>query len=193
MKNNKQPVFKKHYLETVLKELKSKHGYGNVHEVPCIEKIVINSAIGADMEKVQIAELTKDISKIAGQKPIITRARTSISNFKLKEGMPNGVKVTLRGHAMYEFLYLLISIALPAIRDFRGVSNKLDGRGNYTLGIADHTIFPQITGEGGKKNIGMDITIVTSANTDEEGRSLLALFGMPFRKSATQQEAAQAA
>ena len=131
-----------------------------------------------------MTESFKEISKIAGQRPVVTHARKSVSNFRVREGMPLGCMVTLRGDAMYEFLARLIYIALPMIRDFRGVSNRLDGRGNYSLGIADHTIFPETQGDGSQRaNIGLDITIVTTAKTDDEGRELLRLMGMPFRKS----------
>lgn len=178
------PVLKKLYREEVVPELKKKFGYKNPHQVPEITKIVINSAHRADTDKNLQADILKEISKIAGQKPVITRARASVSNFKVRQGMPLGVMVTLRGAAMYEFLARLIYIALPMIRDFRGVSNRFDGAGNYSLGIADHTIFPETQGDGSQRqNIGLDITIVTTAKTDNEGRELLRLLGMPFRKS----------
>lgn len=177
------PYLKKYYKETVAAELKKKFGYDNVHQIPVIEKIVINSGLNADADKAWIAEVQKDIGTISGQKPVITRATKSISNFKLRKGMPIGVKVTLRGSRMYDFLFRLIAIALPTIRDFRGVPIRLDGRGNYTLGITDHTIFPEINIEQNRKILGMDITIVTTASTDDEGRELLRLLGMPFRKT----------
>jgi len=171
----------KHYTEVVVPAMKEAFGYKNVHQVPQIEKVVINSGFDASVDKTQVEELVREIGKIAGQKPVVTMARTSISNFKLREGMPIGVKVTLRGRSMDEFLYRLIAIALPGIRDFRGIKDKLDGNGNYTLGISDHTIFAEAQSEGQKKNIGMDICIHTSATTDKEGRELLKLTGMPFR------------
>ncbi|MDR1906628.1 MAG: 50S ribosomal protein L5 [Puniceicoccales bacterium] len=138
-------ILKKYYSETVSSELVKLRGYGNRHLIPHLEKIVVNSAIGADWDKNFIAEVERDIGAICCQKPIIVKAKKSISNFKLRKGMPNGIKATLRGNSMYEFFYKLVSIALPAVRDFRGVSNKFDGRGNYTLGVVDHTIFPEVS------------------------------------------------
>lgn len=170
------------YKDSVVPELKKKLGYTNIHEVPRLEKVVINTGFGATTEKGQIDDIVRDISTITGQKAVITKARKSISNFKLREGMPVGVMVTLRGRQMYEFLYRLIAVALPGIRDFRGVRDRLDGSGNYTLGITDHTIFPEVHGDSAKFNIGMDICITTSAKTDDEGRELLSLLGVPFRK-----------
>jgi large subunit ribosomal protein L5 len=171
-----------YYQDSVVPELRKSRNYGNIHEVPKIQKIVINSGFNAGTEKGQIDEILRDISHIAGQKAVITKARKSISNFKLREGMPVGVMVTLRGRQMYEFLYRLIAVALPGIRDFRGVKERFDGTGNYALGISDHSIFPEAHGDGSKHTIGMDICITTSASTDEEGRELLSLLGMPFRK-----------
>jgi large subunit ribosomal protein L5 len=171
------------YEKDVLPALQEKFRYKNRHQVPVMEKIVINSALNADSEKSWVAEVEKDIGLIAAQKPIITRAKKSISNFKLRQGMPNGVKVTLRGRQMYEFWLRLMNIALPVSRDFRGLPNKFDGRGNYTIGIVDHTIFPEISiDHDRKKNVGMDITIVTSAKTDAEAHEFLKLMGAPFRK-----------
>lgn len=183
-----QPVFKKHYIEQVVPALTKSRGYKNVHEVPAIEKVVINSGMSATLDKTAVSDTVRDLGLIAGQKPVVTKARKSIANFKLREGMPVGVKVTLRGAQMYDFLYRLIAVSLPAIRDFRGVPSRFDGNGNYTLGINDHTIFPEISIESAKRAVGMDITIVTTAATDEEGKELLSLMGMPFRK----QEAAAA-
>ncbi len=181
------PYLKKYYLDQVVPELTKKFGYDNRHQVPVVEKIVINSGFNPSArDKNWIADLQKDISSIAGQRAVVTKAKKSVSNFKLREGMPNGVMVTLRGNHMYEFMLRLIAIALPAIRDFRGVSRKLDGHGNYNLGIGDHTIFPEISGDTGSRgNVGMDITIVTSATEDEAGRELLSQLGMPFRKPST--------
>lgn len=173
---------RKHYNETVKPELTKLRGYQNVHQIPKIEKVVINSGVDAAAEKNVIQDLAKDIGLITGQKPIITKARKSVANFKLREGQPIGVKVTLRGDSMYEFLYRLIAVALPTIRDFRGVSGKFDGQGNYNLGITDITIFPEINVETHKTHPGLDIAIVTSAKSDDEGRELLKLFGMPFRR-----------
>ncbi|MDR2845314.1 MAG: 50S ribosomal protein L5 [Puniceicoccales bacterium] len=179
-----QPTLKQLYLEKILPELTRTRGYKNRHQVPALVKIVLNSAFKAEADKGFQAEVLKEITKLSGQKPVVTKARKSISNFKVREGMPLGVMVTLRGNNMYEFLYRLTSIALPMIRDFRGVSNKLDGQGNYSLGITDHTIFPETQADGSQRqNIGLDITIVTSAKTDDEGRDLLRLFGIPFRKA----------
>lgn len=173
---------KKHYLEIVIPELTKNRNYKNRHEVPKIEKIVVNSGLDSQLDKNAIEETVKEIGLITGQKPIVTKARKSVSNFKVREGMPLGVKVTLRGENMYHFLSRLINIALPGIRDFRGVPTRFDGNGNYTLGITDHTIFPETTLDHNKRTIGMDISIVTTANTDDEGQELLKLMGMPFRK-----------
>lgn len=179
-----KPYFQQFYQDQAVPELKKKFGYKNLHEIPKLNKIVINSGFKATREKAWTDEVRNEISKIAGQRALVTRASKSVSNFKLREGMPVGVKVTLRGERMFDFLFRLVAIALPNIRDFRGVSGKLDGHGNYTLGIDDSTIFPEInTDTSGRDPIGMDITIVTSAETDEEGRELLSLMGMPFRKA----------
>lgn len=175
------PTLKKAYFEQVVPELKKLRGYKNPHQVPTIHKIVINSRINSEADKNWVVEVVKDITTITGQKPVITRARTSVANFKVRENMPCAAVATLRGPKMWDFLLRLVAVTLPNIRDFRGVARKLDGRGNYNLGIADHTIFPEITVEAGRKNIGMDITIVTTATTDDEGRELLRLLGMPFR------------
>lgn len=180
-----QPFFQKHYADVVKPELVKLRGYANPHRVPKLDKIVINSGVNAMAEKNVIADLAKDIGLITGQKPIITKARKAVANFKLREGMPIGVKVTLRGHTMYEFFYRLVAVALPTIRDFRGLSGKLDGQGNYNLGITDITIFPEISVETHKTHPGLDIAIVTTAETDDEARDLLRLFGMPFRRSET--------
>jgi large subunit ribosomal protein L5 len=179
-----QPTLKQLYREKIVPELTKARGYKNRHQVPALVKIVLNSAFKAEADKGHQAEVVKELTKLSGQKPVITKARKSISNFKVREGMPLGVMVTLRGNNMYEFLYRLTAIALPMIRDFRGVSNKLDGHGNYSLGITDHTIFPETQVDGSQRqNIGLDITIVTSAESDEEGRELLRLLGIPFRKA----------
>ncbi len=188
-----QAVFKKIYAEQVVPELKKKFGYKNVHEVPVVKKIVINSGFSATADKNHVAYVNDEIAKISGQRPVTTKAKLSISNFKLREGQPIGCKVTLRGEAMYDFMLRLISVALPCIRDFRGVPTKFDGQGNYTLGVADHTIFPEVSAEGNTATIGMDICFATSANTDEEGRELLRLFGMPFRKTSAEIAAEEAA
>ena len=153
-------------------------------QVPKIEKIVINMGCGDAVANAKVLDdAVEELTIIAGQKPIITKAKKSIANFKLREGMPIGCKVTLRGERMYQFLDKLVSIALPRVRDFHGVNpNAFDGRGNYTLGVKEQLIFPEINFDKVKKVRGMDIVIVTTANTDEEGRTLLTLMGMPFRK-----------
>ncbi len=177
------PTLKKLYLEQVVPELVKSRGYANKHEVPKLVKINLNSGINADADKNQIADVARDLASIAGQKPILNRTKRAIANFKLKPNQVTGCSVTLRGPAMWEFLYRLLAVALPTIRDFRGVPSKLDGQGNYSLGITDFTIFPEITVESVKKSMGLDITIVTSANTDDEARELLKLLGMPFRRA----------
>lgn len=187
------PELKKIYTEEAIPALMKSQGYGNVHEVPKIEKVVLNSSFGVELDKNGIVELRKDIASLAGQAPVVVKAKVSVSNFKLREGMPVGIKVTLRGNEMWEFLLRLIAIALPNIRDFRGVPAKLDGRGNYTLGITDHSIFPEINVERQRVNTGLDISIVTSAQTDEEGVALLKLLGMPFRKHSSETETEQEA
>src|SRR3954469_2519546 len=177
------PTLKKLYAEQVVPELVKSRGYKNKHQVPKLVKISINSGIDADADKNQIADIARDVAAIAGQKPVLAKTRKAIANFKLKPNQIVGCHVTLRGAAMWEFLYRLLSVALPTIRDFRGVQTKLDGQGNYNLGITDHSIFPEISTESVKKHIGLDITIVTTANTDDEGRELLRLLGMPFRRT----------
>lgn len=179
----KTPVLKEIYQTQVVPELKKLFQYANVHQIPTVEKIVINSRIKAEAEKQLVADVQKDIGIIAGQKPVVNKARISIANFKVRENMPLGVSVTLRGANMWEFLFRFITVTLPNIRDFRGVGRKLDGRGNYTLGLSDHTIFPEITVETGRKAVGMDITIVTTAENDDQARELLRLLGMPFRQA----------
>ena len=177
------PSLKKIYTEQVVPALVQSRGYQNKHEVPKLVRVVVNTGIDAEADKNQITDIQRDISLIAGQKPILAKSRKAISNFKLKENQVVGCHVTLRGTAMWEFLYRLIAVALPTIRDFRGVSPKLDGQGNYNIGITDFTIFPEITVENVKKSLGLDIAIVTTAQTDDEGRELLRLLGMPFRRS----------
>ena len=177
------PTLKKLYTEQVAPELVKSRGYKNKHQVPKITKISLNTGIDADADKNQIADVQRDLTLLAGQKPILARSRKAIANFKLKPNQVVGCHVTLRGNAMWEFLYRLLAVALPTIRDFRGTSPKLDGQGNYNIGITDFTIFPEITVEIVKKTMGLDITIVTTAETDDEGRELLRLLGMPFRRS----------
>jgi len=173
-----------HYKETVVQELMDKFQFKSVMQVPKITKITLNMGVGEAIgDKKILDNAVGDMEKIAGQKAVITRARKSIAGFKIREGWPIGCKVTLRREQMYEFLDRLINVALPRVRDFKGVSPKaFDGRGNYTLGIREQLIFPEIDIEKIDKIKGMNVTIVTSARTDEEGRALLALMGMPFRK-----------
>jgi large subunit ribosomal protein L5 len=176
------PSLKKIYLEQVVPELVKSRSYKNAHEVPKLVKVAINTGIDAEADKNQIADIQRDIAQLAGQKPVLAKSRKAIANFKLRQGQIVGCHVTLRGAAMWEFLYRLLAVALPTIRDFRGVPSKLDGQGNYNIGITDHSIFPEISVENIKKHIGVDITIVTTAQTDDEGRELLKLLGMPFRR-----------
>ncbi|OAM90143.1 50S ribosomal protein L5 [Termitidicoccus mucosus] len=193
MSSKYTPALKKHYIEQVAPALVKSRGYANKHEVPKIAKISLNTGIDADADKNQIADIARDLGLIAGQKPVLSKSKKAISNFKLRQGQVVGAFVTLRGDAMWEFLYRLLAVALPTIRDFRGVSPKLDGQGNYNLGITDFTIFPEITVENVKKSMGLDISIVTTAQTDEEGRELLKLLGMPFRRTEAAPAAAKAA
>lgn len=180
------PVLKKYYTESVIPELVKSRGYKNKHEVPKLVKIVLNTGIDSEADKNVIADTQRDMNLIAGQKTVLAKSRKAIANFKLRQGQVVGCHVTLRGENMWEFLYRLIAVALPTIRDFRGVGTRLDGQGNYNLGITDHTIFPEISLEGVKKHIGLDLTIVTTAKTDDEGRELLRLLGMPFRRASEQ-------
>ncbi|HHU73873.1 MAG TPA: 50S ribosomal protein L5 [Clostridiales bacterium] len=172
------------YYNEVVAGMTKKFGYKNVMEVPKLDKIVINMGVGEAKENAKLLEsAVKDLEIITGQKPVITKAKKSIANFKLREGMSIGCKVTLRGEKMYEFADRLINLALPRVRDFRGVNpNAFDGRGNYSLGIKEQLIFPEIEYDKVDKVRGMDIVFVTTAKTDEEARELLTLFGMPFRK-----------
>lgn len=173
------------YKNEVISGLKSRFGYKNVMEVPRLEKVIINMGVGeATQEAKAIDAAVNDLTTISGQKPVVTRAKKSIAAFKVRAGMPVGCKVTLRGERMYEFLDKLFNIALPRIRDFRGVSNKsFDGRGNYSLGLREQLIFPEINFDKVDKVRGMDVVIVTSAKTDEEALELLKLMGMPFQAS----------
>jgi large subunit ribosomal protein L5 len=176
------------YKNEIKASLQKELGLENTMAVPKIEKIVINMGLGEATQNVKIMDpLIADLGAIAGQKPIITKAKKSIAAFKLREGMPIGAMVTLRGDVMYEFLDRLISIALPRVRDFRGVSPKsFDGRGNYTLGLRDQLLFAEIDYSKVDKTKGMNVTIVTTAQTDDDARSLLKAFGMPFRATAAQ-------
>ena len=188
------------YATRVIPALKEKRGYKNVHQVPRLVKVVVNTSVASSADVKAALEIAKDeLETITGQKPVETIAKKAISNFKLRAGQPIGAKVTLRGRIMYEFLERLIKTALPRIRDFRGVSAKaFDGNGNYTLGVGDQSIFPEIELDKIKKNIGFDITIVTSATSNEEARALLTELGMPFvgrnaaKKAAANTEAAAA-
>lgn len=170
------------YQQRVVPALKERHGYKNIHQVPKITKVVVNTSVGSSSDVKQALEDAKnELATITGQRPAETRAKQSISNFKLREGQAIGAKVTLRGTRMYEFLDRLIKMALPRIRDFRGVSTKaFDGRGNYTLGVADQSIFPEIELDKIKWNVGFDVTIVTTANTNQEAKDLLVELGVPF-------------
>ncbi len=172
------------YEEQVKNVLMEKYNYSSVMEIPKLEKIVINMGVGDAVSNSKVLDdAVEELKAITGQKPVVTKAKKSIANFKLREGMPIGCKVTLRGERMYEFLDKLVSIALPRVRDFRGVSqDAFDGRGNYTLGVKEQLIFPEINFDKVKKVRGMDIVIVTTAKTDEEGRLLLKELGMPFKK-----------
>jgi large subunit ribosomal protein L5 len=192
------------YKNRVVPALREKHGYKNIHEIPKVTKVVVNSSIGAGSDSKEALEVAKsEIAMITGQRPIATLAKKSIANFKLRKGQAIGAKVTLRGRIMYEFLERLIKMSLPRIRDFRGVSTKaFDGNGNYTLGVSDQSVFPEIELDRIKRNIGFDITIVTTARSNDEAKSLLSELGMPFadkakkpavRKTEEQQEGAAGA
>ena len=176
------PALLTEYREKIVPALKEKLGYTNVHQVPKLEKVVVNTSVGSAQDvKAALEDAKREMEVITGQKPAETRAKESISNFKLREGQPIGAKVTLRGARMYEFMERLIKLSLPRIRDFRGVSPRaFDGNGNYTLGVKDQSIFPEIELDKIKRNIGFDVTIVTSAKTDAEAKALLAEFGFPF-------------
>ena len=172
------------YNNLVKPELINQFNYSSTMQIPRLEKIVVNMGIGDAVSNSKVLDdAVAELQAITGQKPVITKAKKSIASFKLREGMPIGCKVTLRGERMYEFLDKLISISLPRVRDFHGINdNAFDGRGNYTLGVKEQLIFPEINFDNIKKIRGMDIVIVTTANTDEEGRALLSLLGMPFYK-----------
>ena len=184
-----------HYKQHVVPALQEKHGYKNTHQVPHVQKVVVNCCIGSQPDGKQALEDAKaEVALITGQKPKETRAKKSIANFKLRGEQAIGAKVTLRGVRMYEFLERLIKTALPRIRDFRGVSTRaFDGNGNYTLGVPDQAIFPEVELDKIKRNIGFDITIVTSARNNEEAKSLLTELGMPFTDKAKRAPAAKAA
>jgi large subunit ribosomal protein L5 len=192
------PELLEEYKSRVIAALREKHGYKNIHQIPKVTKVVVNCSVGAGADSKEALEIAKsEIALITGQRPVPTLSKKSIANFKLRKGQAIGAKVTLRGRIMYEFLERLIKMSLPRIRDFRGVSTKaFDGSGNYTLGVSDQSIFPEIELDKVKRNIGFDITIVTTARTNEEAKSLLSELGMPFadkarkpmRKTEEQQE-----
>lgn len=179
-----KPRMKAIYDDSIIKAMTDKFGYENVNEIPRIEKIVLNMGVGeATQDKKRVDQAASEMELIAGQKPVITKAKKSIAQFKLREGMPIGVKVTLRRERMYEFLDRFITIALPRVRDFRGLNPKsFDGRGNYACGIKEQIIFPEINYDRIDKVRGMDVIVTTSAKTDDEARELLRLFGFPFPK-----------
>lgn len=178
------PRFKERYKKEIIPALMKEFSYKNLMEVPKIEKIVLNVGLGEAIQNIKLLDsVQKELSMITGQRAVITKAKKSIAAFKLRKGVPIGCKVTLRGDRMYEFLDRLVSVALPRIRDFKGVSGKaFDGRGNYTLGIKEQFIFPEIDYDKVEMVHGMDITICTTAKTDAEAKALLRLMGMPFRK-----------
>jgi len=172
------------YVNEVAPVLKEKHKYANVHQIPRMVKIVVNMGVSASLEKNAVEDAAKDLALITGRKPAISKSRHNIANFKLREGQPIGCRVTLRRDAMYEFFDRLVAAALPRIRDFRGLSpRKFDGRGNYTFGVAEQTIFPEIELDKIKRTQGMDITIVTSARNDAEAQDLLKLLGFPLAEA----------
>ena len=178
------PTLKTTYKEQIVPALMKEFGYKSIMQVPKLQKIVLNEGLGeavADKKLIEIAQ--EELSIIAGQKAVQTRSRKDISNFKLRKGMPVGVRVTLRGDRMYEFLERLIAVALPRIRDFKGINEKFDGQGNYTLGIKEQIIFPEIDIDKITKILGMEICFVTTAKTDEEGYALLREFGLPFKNA----------
>ncbi len=178
------PVLAEDYKKEILPKLVEKFNYKSVMAAPKVEKVIVNVGLGEAKDDQKLLDtVVSELAEITGQKPVVTRAKKSVANFKIREGMPIGVKASLRGNIMYEFLYKLINITLPRIRDFRGVSAKaFDGRGNYSLGIREHTVFPEINIDKVDKVHGLEVTIVTSAETDEEAYELLSMMGMPFRK-----------
>ena len=175
---------KKLYNETILPELKTKFKRENPHSIPKLEKIIINMGVGtATQDKKELADANEAMGLIAGQKPVITKARKSIANFRLREGQSIGCKVTLRGDRMYEFMDRLVTLALPRVRDFRGINGKaFDGRGNYSLGLNEYGVFPELNPDKFTRRQGMNIVFVTTGDNDEEGKELLRMFGMPFKE-----------
>ncbi len=188
MSSQETPALKKHYDEVVAPGLKKNLGYKNDLQIPRIEKVTLNIGVSAAADKSVLEDAVKRLAAITGQQPTRTYARKSIANFKLREGMPIGCKVTLRGSRMWDFLYRLLAVGLPSIRDFRGVHSRFDGNGNYSLGITDLTIFPEVPADAVKSQSGLEFTIVTTAKTDAEGKELLSLLGMPFRKQEKKEE-----
>ncbi len=186
------PRLKRDYDERIAQAMMEKFGYKNRLEIPRLEKIVLNMGVGeATQDKKKVETASAEMELIAGQKPVITKAKKSIAQFKLREGMPIGVKVTLRRERMYEFLDRLVTVALPRVRDFRGLNPKsFDGRGNYAMGLKEQLIFPEISYDKVDKVRGMDIIVTTTANTDEEARELLRLFNFPFPQTEEQKQAA---
>ncbi len=174
----------KKYKEDVIPALKEKFGYKNIHQVPKLHKVVINMGVGEGAKNSKLIEAAvKELTDIAGQKAVVTKAKKSIATYKIREGMPVGCMVTLRGERMYDFLQKLIGVVLPRIRDFRGINGKsFDGKGNYSLGVKEQVLFPEISYDDVDATRGMDISIVTTAETDEEAKELLAALGMPFKK-----------
>ncbi|MBT3376161.1 MAG: 50S ribosomal protein L5 [Lentisphaerae bacterium] len=171
------------YRSEIVPEMMKRRGYKNLLEVPQLTKIVLNTGVSADKDRAVLEETCEVLGAVTGQRPVITKARKSISNFKLREGMPVGACVTLRRKMMYAFLYRLVNVTLPRVRDFRGVPGKaFDGCGNYSMGLNDQSVFTEIELDSVKNTVGMNITMVTTANTDDEARELLALLGMPFAK-----------
>ena len=192
MADSYTPRMRSKYDAEIVKAMTEKFGYKNVMEIPRISKIVLNMGVGeATQDKKKVESAAQEMELIAGQKPVITKAKKSIAQFKLREGMPIGVKVTLRRERMYEFLDRLITIAMPRIRDFRGVNpNSFDGRGNYAMGIKEQIVFPEINYDRIDKVRGMDVIVTTTAKTDDEARELLRLFGFPFPLDAEEKQAA---
>jgi large subunit ribosomal protein L5 len=181
-KSGYQPRARKQYDDTIVKAMTEKFGYKNALEVPRLDKIVLNMGVGeATQDKKKVEAAAAEMELIAGQKPVVTKAKKSIAQFKLREGMPIGVKVTLRRERMYEFLDRLVNIALPRVRDFRGLNPKsFDGRGNYAMGLKEQLVFPEISYDSVSQIRGMDVIVTTTAKTDDEARELLRLFGFPF-------------
>jgi len=186
------PRLKEKYAKEVVPELIKEFSFSNKMQVPRLQKIVINAGLGRATQNIKVIEAAlSDIAKIAGQKPVSAKSKLAISNFKLRKGLPIGVMVSLRGNHMWEFLDRLVSLALPRIRDFRGISDRgFDGQGNFTMGLKDHHMFPEVDYESAESSFGMNISFVTSAHNDEEGRALIVKLGFPFRKRTTSKKAA---